>query len=296
MPAVKKRRAPARRPARRRSQASWNTIKLRAWWRAARHSAGWRQAGALAAACVAVGAVTLALAPSGGFSALGGRVGNGFVHMAANLGLRVERVTVRGRLHTDPAKILDSVGVHRGDPILGVNPDEVRRRLEALDWVAEAKVERLLPDAVHIEIIERRPFALWQRDRRLTLIDRNGAAISDQAVPEAAGLPLVVGDGAADHAASLMAMLSSEPKLYERVRAAVWVGARRWNLRLDNGIDIRLPEQDPDIAWRRLAKLEREHRLLERQVQAVDLRIPDRLIVQLTAEAADRRRNPGEDT
>ncbi len=295
MPAVKKRRAPAR-AARRRSRASWNTIKLRAWWRAARHSAGWRHAGALAAACVAVGAVGLALAPSGGFSALGGRIGNGFVHMAADFGLRVERVTVRGRLHTDPRKILDSVGVHRGDPILGVDPDTVRRRLEALDWVAEAKVERLLPDAVHIEITERRPFALWQRDRRLTLIDRNGAPISDQAVPEAAGLPLVVGDGAAEHAAGLMAMLSSEPKLYERVRAAVWVGERRWNLRLDNGIDIRLPEQDPDVAWRRLARLEQEHRLLEREVQAVDLRLPDRLIVQLTAAAADRRRNPGEDT
>jgi cell division protein FtsQ len=295
MPAVKKRRAQAR-AARRRSRAPWNTIKLRAWWRAARHSAGWRDGGAVAVASVAVGAVALALAPSGGFSALGGRIGNGFVHMTANLGLRVERVTVRGRLHTDPRKILDSVGVHRGDPILGVNPDTVRRRLEALDWVAEAKVERLLPDAVHIEITERRPFALWQRDRRLTLIDRNGVPISDQAVPEAADLPLVVGDGAADHAASLMAMLSSEPKLYQRVRAAVWVGERRWNLRLDNGIDIRLPEQDPDIAWRRLARLEQEHRLLERQVQAVDLRIPDRLIVQLTAETADRRRNPGEDT
>lgn len=295
MPAVKKRRPPARR-ARRRNAPSWNTIKLRAWWRAARHSAGWRQAGAVAMACAALGAVTLALAPSGGFPALGGRIGNGFVRMAADLGLRVERVTVRGRLHTDPRKILDSVGVHRGDPILAIDPDTVRHRLEALDWVAEAKVKRLLPDAVQIEITERRPFALWQRDRRLTLIDRDGAPISDQAVPEAAGLPLVVGDGAAAHAAALMAMLSSEPKLYERVRAAVWVGARRWNLRLDSGIDIRLPEQDPDAAWRRLAQLEREHRLLERQIQVVDLRMPDRLIVQLTAEAADRRRNPGEDT
>lgn len=281
---------------RRGGASSWSPIKLRAWWRTARHDPLWRQAGLVGAACIAVGALIAAFAPSGGVGGLHGRLGTSLAQTAAHLGLRVERVTVRGRLHTDPHQILASVGVRRGDPILSVDPAEVRRRLEALDWVAEAKVVRLLPDAVHIEITERRPFALWQRGGRLTLIDRNGKPISDQAVPEARDLPLVVGDGAAEQAAGLMAMLVSEPALFHRVRAAVLVGARRWNLRLDNGIDVRLPEQDPAAAWRRLAQLEREHRLLEREVKAVDLRLPDRLVVQLTGETADRRRNPGEDT
>ena len=296
MPTVSKTLRPDRtsRSARRgaRPPHSRSPIKLRAWWRTARHKPAVRRAGWLAGASVLVVFGLLAVRPVGGFERLGLDVAKG----AARFGLKIERVTVRGRVHTDTAEILASLGIERGDPILGLDPHEARARLQALDWVAEAEVLRLLPDAVHVEITERHPFALWQRGKRLTVVDRTGRPITDRAVPQAIDLPLVVGEGAAEHAAALVSMLASEPDLYRRVRASVRVGGRRWNLRLDNGIDVRLPEQDPAAAWRRLARLQRQHRLLEREIRSVDLRMPDRLLVRLTESEAEARHEPGENT
>lgn len=296
MPAVSRTRRTSHAPQRARRNArtrhARSPIKLRAWWRTARHRPAVRRGVWAAGLAVPILCGIWIAWPEGGF----GRWHRDFAQWTAGWGLKVERVTVRGRLHTDSKQILASVGVRRGDPILSVDPERVRKRLESLDWVAEADVVRQLPDAVHIEIVERHPFALWQRDKRLTLVDRGGRPITEEILPEADSLPLVVGEGAADHAAALISLLTSEPDLYRRVRAAVWVGERRWNLRLSNGIDVRLPEQDPASAWHRLARLEREHRLLEREIQAVDLRLPDRLIVQMTNGIAEKRRNPGEDT
>ena len=107
---------------------------------------------------------------------------------------------------------------------------------------------------------------------------------------------MVVGDGAPERTAGLLDILAREPTLASRVIAAVWVGERRWNLRLDNGIDIRLPELETQDAWRRLAQLERDHQLLSRDIKAIDLRQSDKLIVRMTEEAAEQRRAHKDET
>jgi cell division protein FtsQ len=101
-----------------------------------------------------------------------------------------------------------------------------------------------------------------------------------------AKLPTVVGDDAAAHAAKLIGMLASAPDLAGRVTAAVRVDDRRWNLRIDNAIDVLLPEQDPAAAWARLSELERTSKLLKRDIQTVDMRLPDRLVLRVRAAPA----------
>ena len=101
-----------------------------------------------------------------------------------------------------------------------------------------------------------------------------------------ANLIVVVGEGAPKHAGKLLEILANEPQLQALVEAAVWVGGRRWNIRLTGNIDVRLPEINAKNAWKRLGEYERAHSVLDRDVKVLDLRMTDRLIVRKTPRVA----------
>ena len=209
---------------------------------------------------------------------------NRAVELSAQLGLVVGDIEVEGRAMTDRDAILRAVGATRGTPLLAVDPARAKTQLEALPWVRLAAVERRLPDTLHIRLVERRPLAFWQRQGKLVLIDHDGAVITGERLERFPGLIVIVGDDAPHRAGALIDMLTSQPDLAGRVVAAVLVGGRRWNLQIDNGIDIQLPEDDPQSAWSRLAQLEHSSRVLARDVQVVDMRLPGRLVVRVTPE------------
>jgi cell division protein FtsQ len=219
-------------------------------------------------------------------------------------GLKVREILVEGRVETPGRHVLAVLDVKRGAPILGFDPAQARVELERLAWVKEASVERRLPDTILVRIVERRPLALWQHSARLSVIDRDGREIKDADPAKFAKLPLVVGDDAPQYAAQLLALLALEPDLEKRVAAAIRVGSRRWNLRMDAGegitIDVQLPEQNAGAAWSRLAEIERANKLLDRNVSVIDLRDPDRLVVRAVREAPPpppaRGRNSGKPT
>ena len=211
------------------------------------------------------------------------------------LGLRVTRITISGRVAAHAADVEAALGIARGDAILATDLARARANLEALGWIETATVSRRLPDTIEVRLIERRPLALWQNAGTLALISGDGSVITRDRLGRYAKLALVVGPDAARHAAALLDMMATEPALQARVRAAVRVGGRRWNLRLDGAIEVRLPERAVAAAWHRLAVLEREHAILERDLTTIDLRLPDRLIVRLTPAAAEARK-PGETT
>lgn len=202
----------------------------------------------------------------------------------ASLGLRVADIRVVGRATTDRETILDALGARPGTPILAVDPVRAKQKLESLPWVRSALIERRLPDTLYVRLVEREPLALWQHGGKIDLIDRTGAVIPVGRLDRFGKLPLVVGEDAASHAAALLAMLASEPDLAARVTVAVRVGGRRWNLRLDNAIEVLLPADDPTAAWADLARLERSSAILQRNVQAIDMRLPDRLVVRVAPE------------
>ncbi len=202
------------------------------------------------------------------------------------LGFRIEEILVTGRGETSQKDLLAAVGLHRGAPIFAFDPAAARAKIEALPWVKSATVERMLPNTVVLRIRERRPLAIWQSEGRFALIDGEGRIIKRDGLERYAGMLLVVGEDAPSHTADLVRMLAVEPTLRDRVKAAVRVGGRRWNVRLKNDVDVRLPEENPAEAWKRLAEYDRRHGVLERDVQILDLRIPDRLIVRKAPKSA----------
>jgi cell division protein FtsQ len=200
---------------------------------------------------------------------------------SAALGLVVTDIEVEGRKTTRAATILAALGAKRGTPIFAVDPERARRRLESLPWVRSATIERRLPGTLFVRLVEREPLAVWQHDGRQELIDRQGEVIPVKDLGRFSRLPTVVGADAARHAAALLAMLALEPQLAARVTAAVRVDDRRWNLRIDRRVEVLLPEDDPAAAWAKLARLERTTQVLQRNVEAVDMRLSDRLVLRV---------------
>jgi len=200
------------------------------------------------------------------------------------LGFTVSDVTVEGRETTDGETILAALAARPGTPILAVSPKRAKQQLESLPWVRTAVIERRLPGTLYVRLVERKPLALWQHGGKIALIDRVGAVIPVDRLDRFAKLPMVVGEGAASHAAELLDMLANELDLAARVTAAIRVGDRRWNLRIDNAIDVLLPADEPARAWAQLARLDRSSALLQRDVQTIDIRLPDRVVLRVSPE------------
>jgi cell division protein FtsQ len=205
------------------------------------------------------------------------------------MGLRIATVSLSGQRQVSREAIFAAAGVTDHSSLLFLDVADAREKLEAIPWIAEATVRKLYPDRLQITVTEREAFALWQRQGKVHAIAADGTVLSGQIEPRLAALPFVVGNGAAAKARDFLAILDKYPAIRDQVRASIYVAERRWNLRLKNGIDVRLPEADVEGALGVLARLDAEKKLLTRDITAVDLRLADRLSIRLSDAAAQAR-------
>jgi cell division protein FtsQ len=209
---------------------------------------------------------------------------------AANaVGFNIADLTVTGHNQLTKEEVLAAARVTGRSSLLFLDADATRERLKANSWIADATVRKLLPGQLQIEIKEREPFALWQKDRRVSVIADDGTVLEGFVAPQLLTLPLVVGRGAETRAKEFLDLLDRFPAIRDQVFASVLVGERRWNLRLKNGLDIRLPESGIAGALEYLGTLDREARLFTRDITVVDLRLPDRVTVRLSEKASQAR-------
>ena len=245
--------------------------------------AGWVAAGSVVVLLGVVVFHSAAPHSSGTLSTMREKLGT----MTAASGLRVTDIVIEGRANTPEPLLWSAIGVKKGDPILGFSLEETRANIERIPWVEKATIERRLPGTVVINLQERRPFAIWQNQGAFVLVDRAGQVVANQNVAQFRHLPWIVGQGAPAAAAVLLDALRDRPALAERVSASVRVGERRWNLRMKNGTDVMLPEGHEIAALDRLIQLQQDHSVLDRPLQAIDLRLPDRMVFRPKPEAKD---------
>ncbi|MDQ0471629.1 cell division protein FtsQ/DivIB [Labrys wisconsinensis] len=244
--------------------------------------------------------VVLALALIGATGYYGGQLGGGWQRMVAAYGtpadmianacgFRIDTVAITGQRELTDQEILGAAGVTNVSSLLFLDAEAARERLQALPLVKTATVHKLYPDTLSLSIEERQPYGLWQKDGAIKVISADGTPIDDLRDGRFSRLPFLVGDGANVRAKEIAAVLDQVPALKARVRAAVLVAERRWNLALDNGVLIRLPEEDPAKALAALAGLEAQAKVLEKDVLIADLRMPDRVAFRLSEDAAAAR-------
>ncbi len=231
--------------------------------------------------------------PPATVAAWAGRV---VIEASADLGFRVADILVEGRQQTSRRRIRAAVGARRDDPILALDLARARARVEALPWVRKATIERRLPDTIVVRLSERVPVARWRRSRTQALVDQDGTVFFVRKANEFKQLPLLIGTDAPRHAADLVALLLTRPLLGGRVVEARRIGRRRWDLVFDTAVVLRLPEAGAKAAWEKFAGLELKHRLLGRGLIAIDLRLPDRLVLRSPKGTTVRAQGPGKDT
>lgn len=195
-------------------------------------------------------------------------------------GFRLEAIDVAGAETAPFDDIRAALGLEYGQSIFALDLETARQRVEALDWVGDAQVFRLLPNRIQVVVTEQIPMARWQIDGEILVIDVKGAPIEKAGASDYAGLPLVVGEGAAERAPQLLAALKQFPTVSRHVEAAQRVGQRRWTLFLESGAELYLPEQDGEAALAIVSQLEAQRGLLSAPAESIDLRNPDKIVVR----------------
>lgn len=209
---------------------------------------------------------------------------------AANAaGFRIASAAVVGRKQLTQDEVLAMGGVTGRSSLLFIDAATVRAKLKESPWIADATVLKLYPDRLQIEVTERKPYALLQENGALSVIADDGQVLEPFVARRFTSLPLVVGKGAGPKAKPFFDALAQYPSLRKSVKAIIYVGERRWNLRLADGLDVRLPETGMEAALATLNRLDQDEHLFSRDITAIDLRLADRLTVTLSDEAAKAR-------
>ncbi len=208
------------------------------------------------------------------------RISENFYQITANLGFIVKDITVEGQKYTSNEKIAKVLKIKPGAAIFSIALKDIKARLEALEWIKYVIVERKLPNAFHISVVERTPIALGQKDRKLYIIDDEGAIINEKEIKPHLHLPIIIGDGAEIYASSLIKMLKIEPDLFNHVTSIIRISERRWNIRFDNDLEVKMPEEKIEEAWQTVIKLYKKDELLKPEISSLDLRVKNKIFVE----------------
>jgi cell division protein FtsQ len=236
---------------------------------------------ALFAACgVLVLALGVTLATGDRAGKLGSAANVAVGSRFAALGFKLQAVRVQGASKLATADILKAADVYKDMPLLGMDLDRLQADIQSVGWVKSVRVVRLLPDTLVLQIVERPQVAIWQDGGYTRVIDDKGEVIPEADARMFAKLPLVVGEGANNHATQILNAVSQRPGLMSRVEAMVRVDDRRWDLRLKDGSLIQLPGGGVDAALIALEQLEVKSRILELGFERIDLRNPEMVSVR----------------
>ena len=204
-------------------------------------------------------------------------------------GFAIEDVKVSGNVQTSEIEILQLLGLDGTTSLVALDVDAARQKIATLPWVKSVEVRKVYPKAIEVKLVEKTAYGIWQHGSELSLIEKDGSVIAPLRDNKYASLPLFVGRDAEMAAAKVEQEFANWPDIRSHVKAFVRVGERRWDLYLDDGVAVKLPEDNIDKALALLTKMNKDNDLLQRDIAAVDLRLDDRTTIQLTPDAALRR-------
>lgn len=213
---------------------------------------------------------------------------------ASTVGLKATNIVLTGQVETSEPELLEALALAQGGSLFGFDAANARRRLLALPWVKDVAIRKLYPGRLTVAVSEKRAAAVWQHQDRLTVVDQTGGIIAKFGIADLINnrfshLPHLVGKGAPEGANEILPQVALYPGIAGRVRSYVRVANRRWDLGLSNGLTVMLPEADLEGSLRQLALLAGRDRLLEREVDVVDMRVADRVVLRLQPGAAEAR-------
>ncbi|WP_299347693.1 cell division protein FtsQ/DivIB [uncultured Maritalea sp.] len=215
-----------------------------------------------------------------------GHIGNYLIDVSgrvsalfAQAGLSVAELSLSGYALTNEDLLFGAVGLESSRSLVSFDAEAARLRLEALPSIESATIRKVYPNSLIVDLVEKQPVAIWTVDGVNFAIDSNGDKISPVEMP-IEGLPLFVGDGAADDVPEMIALLAQFPDLNEGLLASSRIGDRRWDLIYDVGLRVMLPETNVAKAMEKLMQLQSQDQVFERDIAVLDLRLNDYIAVR----------------
>ncbi len=204
-------------------------------------------------------------------------------HLSHQAGFELHNVNVRGTKHLNELKVYQIALADRDRAMPFIDVGAVRDRLMGLSWVEDARVSRQLPDTLVIDIVERKPVAVLAKPDKFVLIDGTGRELEVVGEERTKGKLVLSGPGAGQQVAELSALLDAAPALRPQLKAAEWIGNRRWNLTFKTSQLLALPEGKDESAKALItfAQLDGRNRLLGGKAQAFDMRAGDRIYIRM---------------
>ncbi|RCL00707.1 MAG: cell division protein FtsQ [Candidatus Tokpelaia sp. JSC189] len=219
----------------------------------------------------------------------GGHAYQAFNVTAAMAGFSVNKVNIIGNRQTSEIDIFSALSLDCGISLPGFDIEKARAAIAVFPWIESVSVQKIYPDQVNISVVERQPIAIWQHHGSVDIIDREGNIIVPYRRAFSRGLPLLVGQGAARQAAAFLKEIKPFSTIRQHARAYIRIGGRRWDILLDNGVRIKLPEKDVSRHLAAALMMQNRNSLFFRDVEIIDLRLDDRITVGLSAEALAHR-------
>ena len=211
--------------------------------------------------------------------------------VSAKYGMYVEDIIVEGNERTSYDELVAALNLSDNESILGIDIAQLQSKIEQLTWVRSCVVKRsFFPNNILVNIEERRVKAIWQYEGRYYPVDEEGNVIEVEDYEPDAPILLLAGEGAPHHLAELLEVLKSDEELYKRVKAAVFISQRRWNLIFDhpgNGIVVKLPEKNFKEAYQKIALLNKRRGIFKRKLTSFDVRYPNRIVVDIDKSVED---------
>ncbi len=211
--------------------------------------------------------------------------------------LQIRHITITGRHLTDESEIMEALGTNLNRSLFSFSVEDARQRIDALPFIERSTVERHLPDTVNVTVEEKNPIAIWQMDGHFVLINQKGDTVSRQELTAHNSsvfrkLPLVVGMGANTEADAIITLLNQFPDINSHTLALIRIGQRRWNILMQNGTTLMLPEGAEAAALARLHTYQTDYQLLDRPLKTIDMRLSDRMVIHPATPNADQDAQP----
>jgi cell division protein FtsQ len=217
-------------------------------------------------------------------------VGTSLGEAVGEAGFAVRRVEIKGLDRMERLPVYNVALDQDSMAMPLVDLDGTRRRLLEFGWVREARVSRRLPDTLVVDIVERKPAAIWQHKRQLALIDIDGVVLEPVKLEAMPDLPLLIGPAANLHVGELGRLVAAAPQLKPVMAGASWVGGRRWDIRFQSGETLALPEGEAagKRALAHFARMDEATQLLGRGYARFDMRIRGKMYIRLSNEPGSK--------
>ncbi|MFO1241703.1 MAG: FtsQ-type POTRA domain-containing protein [Rickettsiales bacterium] len=242
----------------------------------------WAMAGGAAGFVVFAGMIGWQIYRGDFINTTGKHIADAYASVTAASGFSVSHVAVEGRERTDKKLLMEAIAVRKGESLLSLSVGAIKDRIEQITTIREARVERRLPNTLHITLVERMPMAVWQYQGALHVIDRDGVELKEENPAHYSHLLVVVGKQAPEKFEELLSVLNKQPELAANVIAAIRVGERRWDLKMKQGTKVMLPEEHPEKAWQYLADLEKSRQILSDNLRQIDLRLDEKAFIRMS--------------